>query len=565
MKVKGNGIIGTVFRLVIVCAMLAVMSSAVFADDSSDALRDKGVQELNSAYEYTIRTGGDAVGASAGMSFGGWSSLGSKLSYMEFPEGAVGANGETGLWCYCIDITTGTKNGHKYSVTTLDAAEYYEDSVSGKIRAILINSYPYVSVDGLENRFDLMGLTEEEAFIATQWILWYYSNPDGLVEAGENTYYPANIYKPSEYPKETIRIWYDDENGNEVSAQSSNVVNLAKALDELQPEGTYETEPVNIVVEKRIYDDKVIFDFGNTENLDDLQNLSIIVKDANGEEVHFASSGDKIVVLLEDLVMDEFGAGISVEINAEQMLKEDVYFFSPEGGRSASQSRVAVFSGVAPVAYAANFGLPRSEFDGADEDAQLKVTKKVLYNGEAHRSENIYYVALFEDEACTLPAFNGDVREIRMGGEAEGSAVFDELVPDKTYYVAETDVNGKPLKDGDMGIAVITYDKRGVAVEAGAVAEVTIINCYEDYVEPVDDEDGKVPEEDPKDEDEPGGGLGDGDGEEPGDKEDKQSGELDKAPDTGDNTNTWFLMAMALLMNIAMIGAVSVVLAGRRG
>lgn len=548
-----------------VCSLIFAMYSVAEAEENNGLLRDKGVRELNSAYEYTIRTGGDAVGASAGMSFGGWYSLGSKLSYMEFPERIVDANGDTGLWCYCIDITTGTKNGHKYSVTTLDAAEYYDDSVSGKIRAILINSYPHVSVAELESRFELSGLTEEEAFIATQWILWYYSNPDGLVEAGEDTYYPANIYKPSEYPKETIRIWYDDENGNEVSDQSSNVVKLAKALDDLQPEGTYETEPVNIVVEKRVYDDKVIFDFGRTKNLDDLQNLSVVVKSANGTEVPFVLSGDKIVVMLEDLVMDEFGAGISVEINAEQALKEDVYFFSPEGGRSASQSRVAVFSGVAPVAYAADFGLPRSEFDGADEDAQLKVTKKVLYNGAAHRSESIYYVALFEDDGCMLPAFNGDVREIKMGGEAEGSAVFDELVPDKTYYVAETDVNGKPLKDGDMGIAVITYDKRGVAVEAGAVAEVTITNCYEDYVEPVDDEDGKVPEEDLKGEDEPGGGLGDGDGEEPGDKEDKQSGELDKTPDTGDNTNTWFLMAMALLMNIAMIGAVSVVLAGRRG
>lgn len=540
MKATGNRIIGTVFRTILVCGMLIALSSAAFANDNSEALRDKGVEERNSAYEYTIHTGGDAVSASAGMSFGGWSSLGSKLSYMELPEGTVLSNGEDGLWCYCIDITTGTKDGHKYSVTSLDAAEYYEDSVSAKIRSILINSYPHIGVGELETRFGLSELTEEEAFIATQWILWYYSNPDGLVEAGEEIYYPANIYKPSEYPKETMRIWYDDKDGNEISVLSSNVVKLAKALDALQAVEAYETEPINIVVERRTYEDKVIFDFGKTENIEALQNLGITVKGVNGNEVPFALSGNKIVVMLEDMAMDDNGAGLTVEINAEQALKEDVYFFSPEGGRSASQSRVAVFGGVAPVAFVADFGFVRNDFRGAD--AQLKVIKKVLLNGEAHKSEGIYYVALFEDEGCTLPAFNGDVREIRMRGEVEGTVVFDELVAGKTYYVAETDADGKPLKDGDMGIAVIAYDKKAVTVSTESIAEVTITNCYEDSTES-------------------GGGLGDGDLGDPTDEE-KPS---DEAVDTGDNTNIMMLMVMMLLlMTLAMIGGVSTLMIGRK-
>lgn len=544
MKSNRVSLIRVIFTAMLICSMMVAMSLVAFAEENGQMLRDKGVDEINSAYEYTIHTGGDAVGASAGMSYGGWYSLGSKLSYMEFPEGVAAPNGESDLWCYCIDITTDTRDGHKYSVTTLDAAEYYEDSAAAKIRAILINSYPHLSVAELEDRFDLSDLTEEEAFIATQWIIWYYSNPNGLVEAGEDTYYPANIYKPSEYTRDTIRIWYDDADGNEVSAQSSNVVKLAKALDALEPVGAYTTDPAEIEIEKRVYEDKVIFDYSATKNVDALRNVGITVKDSLGNDVPFETFGTKIIVMYEDLMMGEDGAAsISVSIQAQQELAEDVYFFSPEGGRSASQSRVAVFSGLAPVAAAVDFGMTRSNFEEADADAQLKVTKKVLLNGEAHRSEGIYYVALFEDEACTLPAFNGDVRAIRMGGEAEGSVVFDELMPGKTYYVSETDADGKPIKDGDMGIAVIAYDKKAATVDTEFVAEVTITNCYET--------------EEPKEE--PGGGIGDGGPDEPGDDD-----SIDEAVDTGDNTNIMMLMTMMMLMTLAMIGMVAVLLGRRR-
>lgn len=549
MKSTARGKTRDLIRAIFICIAMVLLTTTAFAEENTDSLKDKGVKELNSAYEYTIHTGGDAVGASAGMSYGGWSSLGSKLSYMEFPEGSLATNGKDGLWCYCIDITTSTKDGHKYSVTTLDAAEYYEEGVSGKIRSILINSYPHLSVSELEERFALTGLTEEEAFVATQWIIWYYSNPDGLVHAGGDSYYPANIYKPSEYPGDIMSVWYDDENGNEVYVQSENVVKLAKALDSLPAADAYVTEPVNIVVEKRIYEDKVIFDARGTENLEALKNLSVSVKDEIGKEVPFAISGNKIVVETKDLTPEEEPNKLTVEISAEQVLAEDVYFFSPEGGRSASQSRVAVYSGTAPVAVSTEFGYSRATFDSAEKDAQLKVTKKVLLNGAAHRTENTYYVALFEDVACTLPAYNGNVREIRMGGEAIGSVVFDELVAGKTYYVAETDIDGRPLKDGDQGIATIAYDKQQVIVDTEFIAEVTVTNCYE--------------EEEKKDD---GGGIGDGDmpGEELDSSEENSESDgtkIDMEPDTGDYFDVLPIMT---LMTLAMIGMVSILLFRRR-
>ncbi|MBR2619418.1 MAG: LPXTG cell wall anchor domain-containing protein, partial [Firmicutes bacterium] len=53
---------------------------------------------------------------------------------------------------------------------------------------------------------------------------------------------------------------------------------------------------------------------------------------------------------------------------AEQELVKDVYFFSPEGGRDASQSRVAAYGGTVPVAKDTVFTLMSSEFKEAEND-----------------------------------------------------------------------------------------------------------------------------------------------------------------------------------------------------
>jgi len=348
-------------RAAIICCMTIGLTSAVFADDSAPetneaSLSDNGIEETNEAYDYTVETG-KGVGASAGISSGGWSSLGSKLSYMKFPEGVTSPNGDDGLWCYCIDISTDTKDGHKYAITTLDAANYYEPEAGDKIRSILLNSYPNKTLEELASEYGLEELMEEEAFMATQWILWYYSNPEGQVDAGGGNYYPADIYKPSDYTRETVTMWYDDENGKEARKQSSNIVKLAKALDQLTPAAAYETEPAEIIIEKKESPDKVIFDYSGSKELSRLKNISISVKDGSGKEVPYTCKGHTVIVQKADVSTQSDSIQLTVEISAEQDLAKDVYFFSPEGGRNASQSRVAAYEGTAPVAAVEVFSL----------------------------------------------------------------------------------------------------------------------------------------------------------------------------------------------------------------
>ena len=553
MKKTGKKMRKTVFAFLLAFITAMSMSAAVFADEES--LKDKGVLDYNQAYDYEIVTGGaDAVGASGKIS-SGWSSLGSSMSYMKFPAELVQEGDPDGVWCYCIDITTSTENHHNYSLTTLEAAEYYEDEVSAKIRAILVNSWPHLSVAELQEKYGLTDLTEEEAFMATQWVVWYYSNPDGDVEYRDGIYYPADLYKPSEFSRNGITIYYDDENGNEVSLYSTNVVKLAKALDALEPADAYDTEPVVIKYEQRIYSDKVVFDMKDTVNLEALEAGAVTVKDTDGKILPYTFDGTKIIIDRDELTFEGDTANIVLEVSGVQTLSEDAYFFSPEGGREASQSRVAVCSGLAPVMSIQSYALLKSDFDEAEDDAELKVTKSVLLNGEAHRSDAVFYAALFEDKECTQLAENGDVQAIEMNGEAAASVVFHELVPGKTYYVAETDADGKVLKDGDCGIETIAYDRQEATVSSEELKEVVITNCY------VEDEKNN----DENKNDEQGGVTGGDEGDQDKDKEYNDKKDTDKKADsnvrTGDNI-TYVIIAAAMLL--AAAATAIALLAGRK-
>ena len=93
----------------------------------------------------------------------------------------------------------------------------------------------------------------------------------------------------------------------------------------------------------------------------------INVRDGKGREVPFALKGNKITVMAKDLSMEEDAAELTVTLEAEQVLSKDAYFFSPEGGRDASQSRVAVYEGKTPVAKSEVFTLTKTEFEEAEE------------------------------------------------------------------------------------------------------------------------------------------------------------------------------------------------------
>ena len=120
-------------------------------------------------------------------------------------------------------------------------------------------------------------------------------------------------------------------------------------------------------------------------------------------------------------------------------------------------------------------------FNNSYVGGKVKITKTVTMEGAVHNSDSRFYVALFTDEALTEMSKHG-VHVIEMKGGSEASIIIDDY--GKTYYVAETDLYGNPIKSGDFGIKTVTIENGMINIEdEGMVPEVKIINDLEKPVE----------------------------------------------------------------------------------
>lgn len=92
--------------------------------------------------------------------------------------------------------------------------------------------------------------------------------------------------------------------------------------------------------------------------------------------------------------------------------------------------------------------VPKTELTGPHNNGVIRVTKQ-LWNYEDQLAYNppidqelVFYVGLFEDEACTVQVPGTTDLPIRIRNSDHGEAVFENLTTDRTYYIAETDGKG---------------------------------------------------------------------------------------------------------------------------
>ena len=124
------------------------------------------------------------------------------------------------------------------------------------------------------------------------------------------------------------------------------------------------------------------------------------------------------------------------------------------------------------------------------EKSRLTVTKKLctldkdLNEKPISAPDATFYVRLFQDEAATVPY--GEVKAIRIQGQSSGTVDFTDL-PEGTYYIRETDVEGNPRPVGDA-----FQDENGkevscfIAVNGTDGTALNFTNAYKDQAVVVD-------------------------------------------------------------------------------
>jgi hypothetical protein len=118
------------------------------------------------------------------------------------------------------------------------------------------------------------------------------------------------------------------------------------------------------------------------------------------------------------------------------------------------------------------------------ENGSLSVTKQLTCYGNIIGAENqVFYVALYEDAACTHRVT--EIMPLTFQMASSVTVTFDGLEPGKTYYLGEADVNGINLVSGqvDDGTIFTTDFIQGQAVTASAQAGASNIKFLNEFYE----------------------------------------------------------------------------------
>jgi len=203
---------------------------------------------------------------------------------------------------YCIDYNYLIEDSWTYSITNVDGENFLDKEVTNKIRNVVSNSYPFETIENVRIKSNIPDLTIEEAISATQSALWYYANKYTFFLTG-NTKKLYNFY-----------LSLSDSASTSTKIAEINVSYDTSLIEgKLQTKITYSSDDA--------YDLKYSFDedFINNNNItyEEIEN-GVIVKN-----------------LKEN---DQF----NVYVSGKQKIIKDVYYYSPNGGRTASQSLVGV-------------------------------------------------------------------------------------------------------------------------------------------------------------------------------------------------------------------------------
>lgn len=266
---------------------------------------------------------------------------------------------------YCCDIKTMLAYSTHYKRLNLEDSNYYGESSAKHIRAILMNSYPFVSVeemkanllaDGMSSEF-VNSLSRADLISAVQMAVWTYAN---VADNNGNTlsYFASVDVTKNNGGYFTVLHDYTSElwewlphSGRSYDARAEYRVNtLAYYLCNLDPVEPAEDEIVITDVEVTRAD--------LVEGSDGLYDLGIYVHlntaaGAGDDLKVIAGDSNQTVVAGQDevqmTVRAKDGDTITVVIEGTQNLGKGVYFYEPEGGRGVSQSLVGVAEGITRV------------------------------------------------------------------------------------------------------------------------------------------------------------------------------------------------------------------------
>lgn len=402
---------------------------------------------------------------------------------------------------YCCDFETGIlASGERiaYRRLTLENSGYYPPEAASKIRAIVLNSYPVLSLNAMRENMRNAGydlndsVSEEQLLSGTQRAIWQCSNKsevenqkvyryshritDGysdVIKVPEDTYKESNEYYDKNI-NENVQKVYDYLMSMSLNGREAPTGAIVLNSVEATPLSTGTSGTADVLLKFKLENDR---HGGITLNEKDDLTLAANGKTFPSREWRDEGNGEYSVTLQGVTA----GENIDVTISGEQYLARDAYFYEPVSGRHAAQCFVGVAEGSTPVFARGSFRIDEK----TERLAYLSVKK--TSNRAGTYKFNVYNV---KDDGA-----KGEiVKAVELTTTEEKPCVASEkiLLPVGTYIVEEEDA----IKAGYTLTVTVTANgeehtvnsekvenpSARVTLSADSSAEVTVefANCYEE-------------------------------------------------------------------------------------
>lgn len=396
---------------------------------------------------------------------------------------------------YCCDYEVNIlKTGDKiaYRRLTLENSGYYDEEAAKKIRAIVLNSYPVLSLNEMmqnmekENYVLNESVSEEQMLSGTQRAIWQCSNKSEVENQKVYRYshritdgYSDVIKVPEDTYKESNE--YYDENINE---------NVQKVYDYLMSLNGKEASPGGIVLNgvqaaplsagtSGAVDVLLRFELKNDRHggitLDEKDVLTLTANNQIFPCSEWKNEGNGTYsVMLQGVTA---GENIDVTISGEQYLARDAYFYEPVSGRHAAQCFVGVAEGSTPVFAEGSFSIDEKTQQAAyltvEKTSNIPGTYKFnVYKAENDTKELINTVEITTAEADTCVASEKILLPV-------GTYIVEEEDAIRAGYTLTVKVNGTEYA---VNSEKVENPSVQVTLSADSSAEVTVefANCYEE-------------------------------------------------------------------------------------
>ena len=291
---------------------------------------------------------------------------------------------------YCCDAATGSEAGDYYKRLNLEDSEYFTVEEAKRLRAILANSYPFVSVEEAKAALTEAGfeqadkLDRSELISATQAAVWSIANKD----SGDSYVYNKTASTPQKNTWGGYLHDFSNEHKNFADSTSRKYTTPAGVGDRINALKKFLLDLPGVEAE----DDQIVISHIGLANPESAQSDDLYTVDVDVTLNHGADENDNIVLNVyvdgkltgEPVQVGEAtnytitlnasaAADIKVVVSGTQNLERGVYFYAPKPqdvdgdgiatSREVSQNLIGVASGETPIYAEANIRFDKVSFD----------------------------------------------------------------------------------------------------------------------------------------------------------------------------------------------------------